>query len=345
MKKNIIPFMCLTLLNYASPALSSVSDLTLSPSAINFANPSDSVIDFQLLSGVWNAETHKPKFCAKANIFSSDYKKGTIISASLASGYKANFDGVEYTIFTTNTPGVGWIMGAKDTNAPVWTPLTSNETMVFPFTGSGSQSSELGANVRFAFVKLPGGLKPGNNNFPSQNIARFVCTNTSNGTETAMISVNTTSINVSALACRLSSASTVPVPLGEFDMSELPAVGGNFGDFQTSSELTCDSGVIPWMTISDASDSANISNVIKLSPDSVAKGVGVQVFYNSEAIAKNLGKDSSVKGNPNQFSIGTKTTSNNQIVSIPLGFKYIRTESDVVAGTANANATITFSYQ
>ncbi|MGO2333423.1 fimbrial protein [Providencia sp.] len=323
-------------------------DLTLSPATITYSNPADAVTDFDLLTGNWNATGNEPRFCEVPNS-SGNMTKAVIVSSSPSSGYSAVMEGVTYTIFSSNMPGVGWIMGSKDTNAPAWTPLTQNETQVYPFSGGGTGgSTSFGANIRFAFVKLPMDLSPGSNTFPSQKIADFRCYQGSSLIRTASINVNTTNINVLALSCEVTSAKSVSIPLGGangFSTAELPPVNGNFGDYSTDVTLRCDSGVVPWMTLTDASNVGNTSNIIGLSPSSTASGVGVQVFYNNESTAKSLGIDSASKGNPNQFQVGNKSTGNGQMVTISLNFKYIRMQESVTPGDANATASVTLSYQ
>lgn len=340
MKKIILPFAFSV--SIISPAYSTDANLSVTP--IDYNNPADSITDFNLLTGTWNA-SEQVQFCPYEGSGNSPKDKGAIVSSSELSGYSMKLEGVTYTIFSSKMAGIGWIMGAKDTAAPLWTPLNSTETVVYPYLNSSSQSNNLGANVRFAFVKLPGNLPMGVNTFSKQEIAKFKCYFKNKLVQTASINVNTATINVASLACKVNSAKNVPIPLGVFMSNDLPAISKNFGNFSTSVDLSCDSGVIPWMTISDASNSNNITDIINLSPDSTATGIGVQVFYNNQTVAKSLGLDSTSKGNPNQFQVGSKTTGNGQLVSIPLEFKYIRTQEVVTPGDANAAATVTFSYQ
>ncbi|MFZ1871830.1 MAG: hypothetical protein WAU54_03405, partial [Chania sp.] len=317
MKKKLL---CLLLM---LPAFTGYSlNLTLSPASINYQNPIDAVYDFNLLTGGWNATGSQTRFCESTGMLN----KAVITSVSPSSGYTTTINGSTYTIFSSNIRGVGWIMGARDTNAPLWTPLTNSATEVYPFPGGPTNgSTSLGANVQFAFVKLPGILSAGVNTFPSQNIATFTCYQDGVFKQTSNIAVNASNINVQALACQVTTAKNVAIPLGQYGLAQLPPVNGNFGAFSTTVQLSCNSGLTPWMTISDASNVGNTSNVISLSPNSTVSGVGVQVFYNNQTVAKPLGLDTSSKGTPNQFQVNTKTTSSGQIVSVPLTFKYIRT--------------------
>ncbi len=319
------------------------TNLALAPNSIDYSNPADSVTDGQLLTGGWNV-TSQHQFCEDPT---ASMTRAMIVSSSSMSNMTTTLEGATYRIFSSSMPEVGWIMGAKDTLSPNWTPLTNNELTVFPFDASGENKKlrTLGAQVRFAFVKLPGTLPAGSNLFNGGKIADFKCYQGNNLAATASISVNSTSINVKALSCKVSTPDTVSIALGEHITTSLPAVNGTFGGYPVEVQLNCQKGVVPWMTITDVSNSGNTTNILQLTADSTAKGVGVQVFYNNEGVAKRFGPDRASKGNTNQFFLGGKTATDNSLVSIPLNFKYIRTQSAVTPGTANAAATVTFSYQ
>lgn len=342
MKKILLTLgmMVMNTAGYSTP-----TNLALSPGVITYSNPADAVTDLTLLTGSWNVPAAQElRLCAPGS--GGNLNKAVIVSSSISSGYQTTFDGTIYTIFTSNMPGIGWVMGARDNGTSTWTPLTNSETQVYPFAGGGTGGSvTLGSNIRFAFVKLPGDLPVGANTFPSQQIANFKCYRNNVLIETAEIVVNTTRINIEALACEVVSPKNISIPLGKFSKAVLPQVNSNFGEYLTAVNLMCDSDVTPWMTLSDASDGSNNTDTIKLSPDSTAEGIGVQVFYNNSPTAILLGLDSTSKGNPQQFQVGNKATMNGQIFDIPLNFKYIRTQETVKAGDANAAATVTFSYQ
>jgi type 1 fimbria pilin len=80
---------------------------------------------------------------------------------------------------------------------------------------------------------------------------------------------------------------------------------------------------------------------VTLTGDSTASGIGVQFFYNGTGPLM-MGPDSSSAGTTGQFFI--QTTSSAQTLSLPFQAQYIRT-GELVPGSANALASITFSYQ
>nr|WP_175801602.1 fimbrial protein [Burkholderia anthina] len=92
-------------------------------------------------------------------------------------------------------------------------------------------------------------------------------------------------------------------------------------------------------TLTDATNTGNRSDVLGLTPGSTAKGVGVRIMNQSTPVS--YGPDSSAAGNPNQWFV---TETGNRSVDIPLTAHYVRT-GNVTAGTADAVATFTMSYQ
>lgn len=93
--------------------------------------------------------------------------------------------------------------------------------------------------------------------------------------------------------------------------------------------------------MTDQTTPSNTSSVVTLTGDSTASGVGVQFFYNGTGPLM-MGPDSSGAGTTNQFAVQTLTSA--QTLSLPFQAHYIRT-GELVPGTANALASITFSYQ
>jgi len=96
------------------------------------------------------------------------------------------------------------------------------------------------------------------------------------------------------------------------------------------------------VTLTDATNTGNRSNVLTLSPDSQAKGVGIEVLKGDTVLA--YGPDSNATGNLNQWHAGTISTGMSTF-SIPLTARYVQTDPVVTPGSANGRATFTMSYQ
>ncbi|RQV50228.1 type 1 fimbrial protein [Burkholderia cenocepacia] len=135
------------------------------------------------------------------------------------------------------------------------------------------------------------------------------------------------------------------VPLGDISANQvLPTVGATSEAKPFKIVLDCGGGeegsvTKTYMTLTDVSNNANRSSTLSLSPESTAKGLGVQILNGTNLVS--YGPDSSVTGNPNQFYTGT---TQNGVLEIPLSARYVRTGM-VLGGTVTARASFTMSYQ
>lgn len=147
--------------------------------------------------------------------------------------------------------------------------------------------------------------------------------------------------------CSVSSKGSIQAPLGNVAATTFKGVGSTSPARPFSIDLTCKGGngvstLDVYATLTDATKPDNRSNVLTLSPGSGAKGVGVEVLSGTTVLG--YGPDSSALGNPGQWKAGT-VFPGSSVFSIPLTAHYVQTEPVVTAGTANARATFTMSYQ
>ena len=260
--------------------------------------------------------------------------------AQLVPGITYNEGGIIYPIFSTNVPGIGIIIGIKATSAANYTPVNSVTTF-FP---EPAPSRGMGVSLQAKLI-VTGRLATGVYQIPSQNLVRVYANGIADtSTEESVITLNTTTVIITARTCQMTSATTQNVPLPRVTKNQfsgpgsLSAVGYNF----TLSTL-CDSGVKLYATMTDANDPSNTGNTLSLGAGSTASGVGVQILRNNQAIA--FGPDSAASGNTNQWYIGTAGSGGKETINIPLEAKYVQTESNMVAGNIRSRATVTFSYQ
>lgn len=94
--------------------------------------------------------------------------------------------------------------------------------------------------------------------------------------------------------------------------------------------------------MTDGTNWSNRSNLLSLSRDAKATGVGIQVLRGTDNSLVSYGPDSSQSNNPNQWFIGQF---GNVPVTIPFKARYIQTASTVTPGEAKGYATFTMSYQ
>ena len=147
--------------------------------------------------------------------------------------------------------------------------------------------------------------------------------------------------------CSFASTGPIQASLGNVSAQSFKGVGSTSAERPFSIDLTCKRGdgkssIDAYVTLTDATNTGNYSNVLTLSPDSQATGVGIEVLSGTTVLG--YGPDSKAAGNINQWLAGT-VSANATSYSIPLKARYVQTEPVVTVGTANARATFTMSYQ
>ncbi|WP_423761642.1 fimbrial protein [Burkholderia sp. NLJ2] len=134
---------------------------------------------------------------------------------------------------------------------------------------------------------------------------------------------------------------TVNIPFGEVSMTD--TAGGPERSFKIGLKCSGGTGTAKtrmYITLTDATKSANRSNILNLTSNSTAEGVGVQIKNGTTTVS--YGPDSSATGTQNQWFV---TETGNTEVEIPLTARYVRTGAKLKGGTADAIATFTMSYQ
>jgi type 1 fimbria pilin len=131
---------------------------------------------------------------------------------------------------------------------------------------------------------------------------------------------------------------SVSVALPEVKASDLRRVGEARGDTQFRIGLQCSAGADVFVTLTDATDPDNRSNLLTLTRDSTAQGVKLRMLNNGAPIS--YGPDAAAKGTLNQWRVGPSA----QITGVPLSVQYVAT-GEVKPGTVRGNATFTMSYQ
>lgn len=319
-------------------ALDWVSDITLSPQPMTYTGPADSVMPGNIIGSAWSATASVQRVFWCGYLFVCT--KGTLEpgSSAVSAGIAVNVDGVSYSVFETGIPGIGYIIGLKDFNGTTYVPLQTGVTQSYPADGTNGMAFDLGWSAKLTYIKTDSALKSGVYQIPAINAAILTAYN--NETKTAQVIINPTTVTVTASGCTVSTKSA-SIDLGAPDIHTLPNVGSTSlsGSFNVS--LTCDEQVALYAVMTDQTTPDNTSSVVTLTNDSTASGIGVQFFYNGSGPLM-MGPDSSAAGTVNQFFI--QTTATTQIVSLPFQAQYVRT-GELVPGSANALASITFSYQ
>lgn len=319
-------------------ALNWKSDITLSPQPMTYTGPADSVVPGNIIGSTWIATVSVKQVFWCGYIFTCS--KGTLepSSSAVLAGLSVNVDGANYTVFATGVPGIGYILGLKDFNGSTYIPLQNGVTQSYPAEGTSGMAFDLGWSAKLTYIKTDSALKTGVYAIPTINAAILTAYN--NETKTAQVIIDPTTVTVTASGCTVGTDSA-GVELGTLDVRTLPDVGDTSPSGAFNVSLTCDEQVALYAVMTDQTTPSNTSSTVTLTDDSTASGVGVQFFYNGSGPLM-MGPDSSASGTTNQFFIETTTAV--QALSLPFQARYVRT-GPLVPGSANALASITFSYQ
>ncbi|MGR7498083.1 fimbrial protein [Klebsiella aerogenes] len=334
-------FFGLTLLSLISNSYAAdwKSDMVLSPTTLTYSGNADFVAPGTIIGSTWSASTNV------SEVFSCGIldpcTKGTMQPGSglISTGLNATLDGLTYTVFETGVQGIGFIIGLKDSNANNFIPLQDGIVQTYPADGTSGYAPALGWTAKITYVKTNVPLKTGEYVIPEIEAAILSATNNSS-TANAKVIINATNISVTAHGCTVNTPSA-NIDLGTIDVASLSTVGSTTrsGSFDVS--LTCDSALWLKAVVTDQSNPNNTSNIVSLTSDSTASGVGVQFYYNGTGPLA-LGPDSSVSTTLNQFPVSLIIGAGT--VSFPFQVKFVRT-GNIVPGIANSLASITFSYQ
>lgn len=319
-------------------ALDWYSDITLSPSQMSYSGPADSITGGSIIGGDWSATATVTRVFWCGYYYWCD--KGTMKPGGslVPSGQTVVLDGVRYNVFETGVPGVGFILGLKDANGTKYVPLQNGTTQTYPAEGTSSTAMDLGWSAKVTIVKTGQPLASGTYVTPTINAAILTASN--GDVATAKVIINPITINVNASGCTINTPS-IPVDMGSLDIRPFEVVNSTSELKNFSVSLNCDANVSLHAVLTDQTDPANISNTVSLTPDSTARGIGVQFFYKNNGPIQ-LGPDSSLNSTVGQFFI--QNTSQKTMLTLPFQARYIRT-GDITPGKADAVASITFSYQ
>lgn len=137
-------------------------------------------------------------------------------------------------------------------------------------------------------------------------------------------------------------ATTTSISLGDHSWADLRnnySVGDNFGEGSTTLTLDCLENAKPAITFRDRSDSTSTTNTVQLTDqgqNGIAKGVGVQIFMGSSTTPQTLNTSVSLYDGA--------VPSDDTIITQSLTFKYIKTDTVVDGGKADAIVDLVFTY-
>lgn len=298
--------------------------------SIDSLKPGDSI-------GGWNTVYRSSTFFDQ----SSCANKGT---RAIARPNKAPIVGLTHgssPVYPSGVDGFGYVL-QWGSHTSDWLDLTyPSAEIAWPTDGWGTYGY---AQVLFVITKR---LKPGTYTIPAQTLYTqhlyYGEGTTPITTQPGTMSLASTTITIRGSSCTMTTPSTQTVALPTISRTALASTGATAAKgagFHIG--LNCDAGVALHVTMTDASTPTNTGDTLSLAPGSTAKGVGVQLFYNGSSTPVPYGPDSPVKGNTNQWQVGSSPSAASY--DIPLMAGYVSTGT-VTPGSVQAKATFTFSYQ
>lgn len=319
-------------------------DVTFPAFTINGGNPTpihDPSINNTL---TWSSEARAPQdvlfdTCSVSPVTSVVWGTGNIVSgASYTDEYGT------YPVFDIpSIPGVGYIIRAR-AEVTDWITVSPEEKTIRTIP-SGSSNTRLYFQIRLIAYGI---IPAGNYTFPTTTVGYWALRDANGqsvpGLSDIPISLSSTTVIANTIGCTVTSppAQTATLPLAvKGDFSGVGSSPAQTANFQFS--LNCPDGISLFATMSDAMSPASTDNTLKLTADSTARGVGIQIFRDGESTPVSFGPDSPVAGNINQWYIGESSGQNSFV--LPFDARYVQTGDSITSGTVNSIATITFSYQ
>ncbi|MFL9920871.1 fimbrial protein [Paraburkholderia fungorum] len=241
-------------------------------------------------------------------------------------------------IYPTNIPGIGiriYAWSSKSYYASPTTPTLTPNSWTFSYSTSGAYGT---GYQQFQFdLVATGPVSNSGTNMLSYNVAPWMSVAANDGSGQMVIANLALTATVTTPTCSVTNT-LVSVLLPTVFTGSL--ITGSAGTTNFNLDLNCTAGIKVGVTLTDATDPSNTSTILSLSPDSTAKGVGLQILKAWTPIA--FGADSPAADNLNQWSAGTAVAGP---MSIPLTARYVRTTGALNAGTVKGLATFTMSYQ
>ncbi|OBX80346.1 fimbrial protein [Haemophilus aegyptius] len=157
------------------------------------------------------------------------------------------------------------------------------------------------------------------------------------------------SMQVAAMTCELITPKNIILTMPTISTAAISAAGSQRYGGQFKIGLRCQTGaddnngkIRSLMTFTDQSNPDNRSEILSLTDQSTARGVGIKLYKNEDTTPIKYGEESAKYANPNQFQISK--TNGEEFPTVTFKAYYVN-NGTVSAGTVQAIATYTLSYQ
>lgn len=295
---------------------------------LDFEGPADSLYVGQQLKEGWAGNSTDQAFtgCSGKHHYIS-----TANSNYSATGIVSIIDGVTYPVFETGVKGIGVIIGIKDPLYPQYVPLDDTPTTILDVDKS---LATIGFDTLVSYVAT-GALKTGSYNIPSSNVAKLELTSDGNiGAPSVQLVLQPITINITAHACEVVGGNFVNINVGDWYTDDFNGVGSSTTPQPIDLSLNCQ-GELKLNAKITAEEEQSFPGAIKLQngEESSATGVAIQML-------NNFGAPLTLNSKFNVANI-----SSNTVYDLGWSVRYIQTLDSVSAGSANAMATLTLTYE
>lgn len=257
---------------------------------------------------------------------------GTSLSPA---GQKVSDSGTDYTVYKTNRPGVGVIVGYNSYSmgcrwkGAFWDIGNSQPVRQCGTAGPDIQGSQVSvALVKTGNIAAGGMLTPG-------TVARVLPTENWVVQNIAEVTFVASDVEIIVPPC---SVSDITVPMGTVFAKDFKAVGstGAARDFSlTFGNCPKGLGAIKYQFEATSAIIDAKRGVVDLSPASSAKGIGLQLLND---------KGAAVEFN-RLYTIGNYDSTTDNSYTVPLKAALYQTQDKVTGGTVNAKILFTLSYE
>jgi len=331
----------LLVLSQASFAACSSSTATITMNAMTYSGAADGKRPGTAFDGKWSEVAGSRRFFELASCSSKVASVSVMPAVPPIPGITYSDGTNTYPVYPTGVNGIGYVVSASE-NTGSWRVMSPPKTQLYSTTSD--YWDWMGTLAKLMFV-VTGRLQSGTYTIPAQKILDTNVYTLAGATVVSpgTISLASTTVTITASSCTMTTPVNQSVALPTVGRSALAAVGTTAGlSSGFTIGLNCDSGVVPYVTFTDASNAASTGDVLSLANGSTASGVGVRIIANGAASPVSYGPDSSAQGNTNQWKFCTSASGG---CVLSFSTSYVRTGDSLKPGSVQAKATFTFSYQ
>lgn len=339
----------------SQPVWAKADPLIVSPSPMNFDGAADGTPAGTPITSTWIGET------SVYDGFKCENKalQKCWVETLYANALGTKISGVYYYEGSNRYPvyslpgvkGIGYAFGLKDNNdsvsyVPIDVGTGADATIIYPAVGStvNKNVNRVSLKAKVVFVVTDEHLETGVYHIPYTILANTWSEygGGHKGNNTSFVAINPVTITIKARGCTVNTKN-LTYELGSISMRDMAVIGSTTKMQSKPISVTCDTNVHLYASMTDQSTYSNNTDVLTLTPDSDAAGIGIQFFFNENPTPVVYGPDISATGQPNQHLLHI-TTSNNENYILNLSTRYITTGT-LKPGKANGLASLTFSYQ